>query len=198
MLFSPSLCFYLVPLTHSVFLTVLYIKYNYVYAIFCPFLSPITPSLSFTQLVITEESIWFKLIINLTIFTIFFLQEITFFCKHFTTMFNQVDNQFIHTKLICRSWKFVQFCILNTADQVKIQKHKVPLTQPPLRFNQEIRLLRTNSPIHSTIVCIIAGWPWRTQSTASAPATAYKETTLPQVTPSKNKIWSISHHFLPV
>lgn len=48
-----------------------------------------------------------------------------------------------------------------------------------------MRLLRTNSPIQSTMVWTIAGWPWRTQSTARAPATAYKETTFPQVTPSK-------------
>lgn len=58
------------------------------------------------------------------------------------------------------------------------------LTQPPLLFSHDVRLLRTNSPMQSTMVWTIAGWPWRTQSTARAPATAYRETTFPQVTPS--------------
>lgn len=62
---------------------------------------------------------------------------------------------------------------------------EVALTQPPLLFNQEVRLLRTNSPMQSTMVWTIAGWPWRTQSTAKAPATAYKETTFPHVTPDR-------------
>lgn len=63
---------------------------------------------------------------------------------------------------------------------------KAVLTQPPLLFNQEVRLLRTNSPMQSTMVWTMAGWPWRTQSTAKAPATAYKDTTFPHVTPAKH------------
>lgn len=57
------------------------------------------------------------------------------------------------------------------------------LTQPPLLFNHDTRLLRTNSPMQSTMVCTIAGCPCRTQSTARAPATAYRDTIFPHVTP---------------
>lgn len=73
----------------------------------------------------------------------------------------------------------------------------VSLTQPPLLFSQEVRLLRTNSPMQSTMVWTIAGWPWRTQSTAKAPATAYKETTFPQVTPDRRHTLGTSEENKP-
>ncbi len=62
------------------------------------------------------------------------------------------------------------------------------LTQPPLLFNHDKRLLRTNSPMQSTIVCTITGCPCRTQSTARAPATAYRDTIFPHVTPVERQI----------
>lgn len=48
--------------------------------------------------------------------------------------------------------------------------------------------------MQSTIVWTIAGWPWRTQSTARAPATAYKETTFPHVTPSGESHVPLEQH----
>lgn len=46
------------------------------------------------------------------------------------------------------------------------------LTHPPLFLSHGTRLLRTNSPRLSTMVCTMTGWPWRTQSTARPAATA--------------------------
>lgn len=74
------------------------------------------------------------------------------------------------------------------------KEQEVSLTQPPLLLNQDVRLLRTNSPMQSTMVWTIAGWPWRTQSTANAPATAYRETTFPHVTPDRRQVVEQNEH----
>lgn len=74
------------------------------------------------------------------------------------------------------------------------KEQDVSLTQPPLLLNQDVRLLRTNSPMQSTMVWTIAGWPWRTQSTANAPATAYRETTFPHVTPDRRQVVEQNEH----
>lgn len=71
--------------------------------------------------------------------------------------------------------------------QAQSQVYLFFLTQPPLFFNQEARLLRTNSPMQSTMVWAYPGCPQLTQSTARAPATAYKDTTFPHVTPEERQ-----------